>query len=143
MARCNAFLEAGSDSGRRVSVGGRRAQTSVWAHLNTDNSTHSDCALRVSASVVGTGTEYKERRRKDGDQRRSLFSIDCPEQNDEYCAVDIRANANNDHIRINGTSIKELWAAAELVRALKESSGEETFEALLRHLDQHKLLAAS
>ena len=36
MCRVNAFLEAGNEAGRRVSVGGRGRSDSCWAWLNTD-----------------------------------------------------------------------------------------------------------
>lgn len=134
MARCNAFLEAGSDSGRSVSVGGRRAQSQVWARLNTDNATQSDCCLAVSASVVGSGQSYKERQRKDGDQRKSIFNVDCPEQDDEYCRIDVRCNARSQNVTINGQNVSKLFEAFELVQALESGELDDTNEGFVARL---------
>jgi hypothetical protein len=90
MSRVNAYLEAGNDAGRRVSVGGRASSDSVWARLNTNNATGSDCALKVSAEVTGPGLRSKERRLKSvGDGRRSVFTVELPRQCDENCEVTI------------------------------------------------------
>lgn len=100
MARVNAYLRAGNDNGRDVSVGGRGRSDSVWAMLNTDNATHSDCALKVSAEVTGPGLRSRERRLKSvGDGRRSVFTVELPRQCDEYCEV---------KINLAGESLREL-----------------------------------
>ena len=52
MARVDAYLRARSDS-RDISLGGRSANSSIDATLNSDNATQSDCALNVELSVVG------------------------------------------------------------------------------------------
>ncbi len=91
MARVNAFLRAGNDNGRAVSVGGRGRSDSVWADLNTDNASNSDCGMRVAAEVCGPGLRYQERRLKSvGDGRRTVFTVELPEQCDEFCRVDIQ-----------------------------------------------------
>ena len=73
MARVNAFLEAGNEH-RRISVGGRSSNSSVWARLNTDNGEQSDCCLSVSANVVGDRDSKKEI-----DERQSRFFVTLPE----------------------------------------------------------------
>jgi len=91
MARVNAFLRAGNDNGRQVSVGGRGRSDSVWANINTDNASHSDCGIKVSAEVCGPGVRYQERRLKSvGDGRTSVFTVELPDQCDEFCRVEIQ-----------------------------------------------------
>lgn len=124
MARTNAFLTAGNDNGRRISMGGRKSQSSVWARLNTDNASHSDCSICVSAEVVGQrslngkprktchncGRKWVEGTYEGGytpneddlrecpgcgadrqgiDTRKSCFRVELPDQNDEFCEVEI------------------------------------------------------
>ena len=98
MARVNAFLRAGNDNGRAVSVGGRGRADAVWATLNTDNAGGSDCGMRVTAEVCGHGTEYRERRKKGGDQRQTIFTVTLPKRN-EFCYV---------HLQCDGDSLREL-----------------------------------
>ena len=87
MARTNAFLTGWNDH-RDVSVGGRRANDSVWAKLNTDNASQSDCCLFVSASVHGRARSSKERE-KLGDDRNTVFTVELPDVIDENCKVNI------------------------------------------------------
>ena len=86
MSRVNAFMEAGSDSGRRVSIGGRSAQDEVWGWLNTDTA-GGERSMRVSAEVVGPGLRSPDRRKKDGDQRKTFFDVELPEPG--HCTVRI------------------------------------------------------
>jgi len=48
----NVYITAGNDN-RQVSVGGRQNTNGGWCRVNTDNGTKSDCAVSVSADVVG------------------------------------------------------------------------------------------
>ena len=106
MSRSNVFIEVGHDAGRRVSVGGRGCANSGWAWLNTDNSTKHDCGIRVSAEVMGHGCASKERRKKDGDQRCSNFTVELPDQTDGNCEVTIVPH---------GQKLRELvWIGAAL-----------------------------
>lgn len=113
MARVNAFLRAGNDNGRAVSVGGRGASDGVWADLNTDNATHSDCGMRVTADVCGPGVRSKERRLKSvGDGRRSVFHVTLPRQADEYCEV---------HIHLEGDHLREVARLADSIRTMEQA----------------------
>lgn len=111
MARTNVYIRAG-DSNRDVSIGGRRANSSGWARLNTDNATGSDCCLVASVEVLGQrgkskprmtcdcGHKYESRyepdkcpecnRPREGmDTRKSVFEVELPEQQDGNCEVSI------------------------------------------------------
>lgn len=85
MAFVNAFIEAGNEH-RRVSLGGRRANSSAWAWLNTAH--QGGCSsLRVSSDVHGPGLGSKERRRKDGDKRSVTFTVELPEPSEHVNVV--------------------------------------------------------
>ncbi len=116
MGRVDAFGEIGNELGAHQSVGGARGNAHrVWARLNTDNASRSDCALRVSAEVDGerhAGGKLRKtchncgRRWADGwggervclncgadrqgiDTRKTTFEIGLPDQADEHCEVEI------------------------------------------------------
>jgi hypothetical protein len=48
--RVNVFMRASNDSGREVTLGGRRKSDSIFAHFNTDNAVDSNVALKVRVS---------------------------------------------------------------------------------------------
>jgi hypothetical protein len=77
MGRVNAFVEAGNDTGRTVSVGGSRQTNRAWARLNTDTA-DGEAGMHISAEVIGQGLTSQERRRKDGDQRQAVFTVELP-----------------------------------------------------------------
>ncbi len=120
MARVNAFLRAGNDNGREVSVGGRGRSDSVWAKLNTDNAGGSDCGLYVSAEVCGTGVRYQERRLKSvGDGRRSVFTVTLPEAND-HCTVNIECHGESlRQLATIGAALATVKGAADVARGEK------------------------
>lgn len=77
MGRVNTFLKAWNDNGREVTVGGRGGQSNkVSAWLNSDNA-GGESSLTASVEVVGN-TDYKTRR-KEGDDRKSIFTVELPE----------------------------------------------------------------
>lgn len=121
MCRCDAFLEAGSDSGRRVSVGGRRKQTHVWATLNTDNAKASDCAVCVSARVVGSRSATR-------DDRKSCFEVECPEQIDrDCCQIYIACRHDADNVLLpGGVTVKQALACWAWVRRLRDGKADDT-----------------
>jgi len=77
MCRVNAFLEAGNEAGRRVSVGGRGRSDSCWAWLNTDTA-DGERAIKVRAEVCGT-VRSQDRRKPGTDSRTAHFEIELPE----------------------------------------------------------------
>lgn len=81
MSRVNVYAKVRSDSGREVGVGGRGAQDCVRVWLNTDNA-KGEAALGVTAEVMGPGLRSKDRKRKDGDGRRSVFTVTLPDDAD-------------------------------------------------------------
>jgi len=113
MARVDAYGEIGNDLGAHQSVGGARGNAHrVWARLNTDNAGRCDCALNVSAEVIGerhTGGKLRKtcrdcgRRWESGetrcpecgtvrqgiDTRKTVFEVGLPDQAGEYCEVEI------------------------------------------------------
>lgn len=135
MARVDAYLTASGDNGKSVSLGGRSANSSIQATINTDNGTHNDCNVNVSVHVRGDrelggkprkschscshkwsdgvlrggsattqDAEYClsgdkcpkcETLRQGQDTRVSVFEIETPEQDDEYCLVYV--NGKNIH----------------------------------------------
>jgi hypothetical protein len=136
MGRVNAFVSAGNDAGREVSVGGRGGSANrVWAHLNTDNAGGSDCGLRVTAEVCGPGTESRERRLKSiGDGRRSRFVVTLPEPSD-YCAV---------HLQCHGDNIRELariGAALATIKGAGDIANGEPAQGVKTIREARKLLA--
>lgn len=94
MSRVNVYMKAVNDAGRTVSMGGRGQSNSVHVLFNTDNAQASNVALSVSAMVRGSGLTSAERRKKDGDQRRTLFRIELPEPSrlTAGCEVQIEAS---------------------------------------------------
>lgn len=90
MSRVNVFAEVSNDT-RRVSIGGRGSNDATTAWLNTDNA-EGTVAIRVRAEVCGEGLRSKERRRKDGDKRRSYFTVELPERDESGapgCSVNV------------------------------------------------------
>lgn len=75
MSRVNACGTMSGDN-REVTVGGRGANDSLQAVLNTDNGAGSDCSLTAEVMVTGN-TRYAERR-SGGDNRRSRFTVILP-----------------------------------------------------------------
>ena len=125
MCRCNAFLRAGSDSGREVSVGGRKSQDHVWGEFNTDNAGGSNCELRVSASVLGYTTAVD--RRKHGDNRKSVFTVQTPNQANEYCETRIHCGNDGENVFLeNGVSVKTALKCVELIQRFKAGEFDHT-----------------
>ncbi len=114
MARVDAYGEIGNDLGARQSVGGARGNARrVWARLNTDNTSRSDCALTVSAEVLGqrhnNGRPQRKTCRDCGhrwergettcpacgtirqgiDTRKTVFEVGLPDQAGDHCEVQI------------------------------------------------------
>jgi hypothetical protein len=86
MAFVNAFIRAGNEH-RDESIGGRSSNNSTWAWLNC--ATHlGQFAMRVKAEVFGQGLSSRDRRRKDGDQRKAHFTVELPEPS-EAVSVEI------------------------------------------------------
>lgn len=108
--RVKAFLSAGNER-RDVSLGGRARNDRVWARLNTDNATQSDCSLFVSARVS---------------QDRSYFNVELPEQGDENCEVVISDS------RIIGRTLAELGVKLASTTDLKSA------KKLLLELEQER-----
>lgn len=135
MTRVNAFLEAGNDAGRRVSLGGRSCSDEVWAWLNTDNATKSGCDMRARAEVVGPGLRSKDRKRKDGDGRKSVFTVELPDQTDDNCEV---------HICAHGERLRGLVAIGAMlcgVKATCDAAAGNTEQAIRTVKQASKLLA--
>ena len=111
MARADVFIRAGNNN-RDTSIGGRGAKsTSGYAVLNTDNAGKSDCGLTARVEVVGDrggnvrktcdcGHKFDDsyttrkcpkcgRQRQGIDTRKSVFTIELPDQQDEHCEVHI------------------------------------------------------
>ncbi len=137
MGRLDVFVTAGNDQ-RQVSVGGRRGNSSEgWAQINTDNSTKSDCHIKVSGDVVGERQQGGLSERKschncthkwtdteDGltecpschsprqgiDTRKSVFTVELPDQTDKNCEV---------RIAPHGDSLKGVLAIGAALCAVK------------------------
>ena len=86
MARVNAYVKAGNEH-RQTSVGGRHTNNSAWAWLNCDTA-GGQSSISVRAEVCGLGLSSRERRRKDGDQRRAHFTVELPKPS-EHVSVQI------------------------------------------------------
>jgi len=116
MARSDVYGQMSSDR-RDVSVGGRHNPSYIRAWLNSDNATHNDCSVSVSVESVGErhyngktrktcdcrhrweNGSYAEpneccpkcgQPRQGQDTRKSVFTIELPEQTDEYCEVELK-----------------------------------------------------
>ena len=114
MARVDAYGEIGNDLGAHQSVGGARGNAHrVWARLNTDNAGGADCALQVSAEVLGERSHNGRPRRKTCrdcgrrwepgetrcpecgavrqgiDTRKTVFEVGLPDQANDHCEVEI------------------------------------------------------
>jgi len=89
MGRVNAFIKAGNDN-REVSLGGRRSSNKVWAWLNTAHE-GGESGMTVKAEVMGDGLNSADRKKKDGDKRRVLFTVELPEPS-EHIKVFIEGN---------------------------------------------------
>lgn len=140
MARVNAFARVRNEN-REVGVGGRGANNWVQTTLNTDNASHSNCAVSVTAEVVGNGRNYVERR-AGGDQRKSVFTIELPEQNDEFCEVEIVTHNHELRQLVNmGAMLVALKGASEMAQATdkkKFKKGVATIETAGRILEDLK-----
>ncbi len=166
MARVNAFLRAGNDAGRDVSVGGRGRSDRVWVLLNTDNGGRSDCSLHVSAEVAGESAlggaprklcdcgyrweagAWEERIcpecntiRQGIDTRKSVFTVELPEQSDDFCEVEIQQHgARWDSLIRFGAALCGVKAAQEAA-AGEQDQAVRTIEGarkILQELDENR-----
>lgn len=121
MARADVFVSV-DNGNRQVNIGGGYGRQTSQADVtvNTDNATHDDCPVKVSCRVKGDrNLGGKPRKtchdcrhnfgdsnpvagetcpkcgavRQGQDTRVSVFELDVPEQDDEYCLVYINGIA--------------------------------------------------
>ena len=110
MGRTNVFARV-STPHRDVTIGGRKAADSMTVWLNTDNAGGSDCNITLSAEVFGHGTSSQERK-KDGDQRKTLFTIELPDESFGPEHVEV-------HIREHGAALKALANIGLMLASVK------------------------
>jgi len=126
MCRVNAFLEAGNEAGRRVSVGGRGRSDSCWAWLNTDTA-QGERALKVRAEVTGT-TSSRERRKPGSDTRTAHFTVELPEPGDNVRVHIREAHAGMADLARIGAMLCGLKGAQQIAEG-EEERGVATIEA--------------